>query len=399
MKTSSLASTDQHLRAVLSHPLLSLKSRGSAVPTSGGSERKPGPSLLDTNDPMASFERSVALGTATNKLAAACLAATSMALIRDATTQEAKTDLSQVAQQMRESRAGTKVLNWMWSKGRLYVHDLIHGRWLMQELVPFLLAEHRQDVIWEWIGAPIRSSSDEGRARAVVMKSRLLLALTRAAWRYGRRDSKVVDHYLRGSRLGPGMSHGAGPQPETLFVLTAEELKPFLLPTGRLLRKAFERYPQFWPCWSLSRHSLGSFLMTVPTWSACPQYHLAMLFLLAPSLEDPTAALAFLRASSEVDAEDQFAGAMDEPRRRTALLEMARLTAETLHEQRRPQDADWVRSYLHRLVSEDRETSTSKTPSEAPSSRYDGAGPPDETEAIEALNSLLPPIMPSHQPV
>ena len=396
MKTSSLASTDQHLRAVLSHPLLSLRSTGSASPTSRSSERKLDPSLLDPNDPMASFERAVALGTATDQLATACLAATSIALSGDAATQKA--GRVQVAQQMRGSRAGTKVLNWMWSNGRLYADDIIHGRRLMQELVPFLVAEHRQDVIWEWIGAPVDSSSDGRRASAVAAKSRLLRALIGAEWRYGGGNSKAIDHYLRGSSLGPGMSHRNGPQPETPHVLTAEELKPFLSSTGRLFRKAFDRHHRFWPCWSLSKYSLGGFLMTVPTWSACPRYHLAMMFLLAPSLGDPSAALAFLRGSGDVDAEDPFAGAMNEPKRRQALLEMAQLTAESLQERHRRKDADWVGRYLHQLVSEDREMSTSETLSKAPPSRNGMEGLPDEMETIELLNGLLPPIMPSHQP-
>lgn len=145
------ALADQHFRALLSHPLMALKpmDRGEKSPVRTARGRYDVKGLgPEAHDPMAWFDEQTALGTASQELAGICLAVHARAAKNQAG--------SSVVEEMRRSRAGTRVVRWLWSSSRMQSIDVIHDRRFIRELVPFLVVEGRDDVIWEWL----RTSND-----------------------------------------------------------------------------------------------------------------------------------------------------------------------------------------------------------------------------------------------
>lgn len=129
--------TNNHLRSILTNPLFDTR-RGMR------SKEKPFGRVQDlVKRPMDVFREQVSAGTATLHTACLCLQAqyNNCLASPDATLKNA----------MRASRAGTSVLEWLWSSGMGESRRFFDSRASFELLVLFLVAEERNDRILQWL--------------------------------------------------------------------------------------------------------------------------------------------------------------------------------------------------------------------------------------------------------
>ncbi len=339
-QASPLVSTHQHVHALLSHPLLSMKPTGFKAPSSIiETESIHAVNQAETagHDPMAWFDARAALGTASQELAAACLAIHGRAARSRAGPS--------VVQQMKDSGAGNKVLRWLWSKGRDYWHDAIHDQRFIRELVPFLVVESRHDVIWEWLRMP-NDHESSNRGAMVAAKSHLLHTAMGAEQRYGGGPDKAVEHYLQAIRLGQAGSIVKPDQSSTTPAFSAEELKSFVSAGGRYFAALCMKAHRQGPSWRLSPLFLDRFCDTLHIWSHCPWYMYARIRLSAPPEQDPSGALSFLRDGVASPSKDLFVVAKDKLKSQRAIVRLGIDTAGRLIELGQLDDANWVMQFL-----------------------------------------------------
>lgn len=129
--------TDNHLRSILTNPLFDTRS-------GMRSKDKPFGRVQDlVKRPMDVFREQVSAGTATRQTACLCLQAqyNNCLASPDATLTNA----------MRASRAGTTVLEWLWSSGMEESRGFFDSRQSFEFLISFLVAEQRHDRILQWL--------------------------------------------------------------------------------------------------------------------------------------------------------------------------------------------------------------------------------------------------------
>lgn len=132
--------TTNHLRSILTNPLFDDRggSRGMR------SKDKPFGRLQDlVKKPMDVFREQVSAGTATLQTACLCLQAQYNSCL-------ASPD-NTLTNAMRASRAGTTVLEWLWSSGMEESRRFFGTREPFELLVPFLVAERQHDRILQWL--------------------------------------------------------------------------------------------------------------------------------------------------------------------------------------------------------------------------------------------------------
>src|SRR6266536_1883275 len=151
---SSAASTDQHFRFILSHPLFSKpkqKAIKDGVPLSKGLEHgktgvAPHNDLVERSrllrNPMQYFDQMVASGSATPENVGICLRAQ-----RTASLCSSEID---TRDNMRKSGAGSRVVRWFATTTDENKLAFLRGE-TVNITVPFLLAEDLRNTLWRWI--------------------------------------------------------------------------------------------------------------------------------------------------------------------------------------------------------------------------------------------------------
>lgn len=154
--------TDHHVQTILSNPLFSYEpssaaiATGSAVRENGSKSGDSGPALQAARDPMDVFDEAVAKGMMTPMRAAGCLMAKRREIVQSASLS--------VRAAMAKSGAGLKVVQWLRASGQQRELKFLNCPRLVDELVPFLMAECQEEVVWSWLAALVEDDQLETTA-------------------------------------------------------------------------------------------------------------------------------------------------------------------------------------------------------------------------------------------
>lgn len=147
IRNRSRTSTDIHLHTILSGPHFNNVPVWYHVSTAKSPNVSGEQSLhqlqQSPDSPMTLFSKCVSAGTATYRIATACLE-------HELKNALASSDV-RLYESLKSSGAGTTVLNWLNSSshgGNLSF--LVHAR-LRKALIPFIIAEEKEHLIWEWM--------------------------------------------------------------------------------------------------------------------------------------------------------------------------------------------------------------------------------------------------------
>ncbi|GJC83123.1 hypothetical protein CT0861_09810 [Colletotrichum tofieldiae] len=128
--------TDRHLRAILSNPLFKSGVQPNNV------------AFATPRDPMDVFDEAVSRGMMTRKAATGCL--------RTKRQQILQSSALSVQDAMLASAAGLRVVQWLRSSGEERTLDFLTDHHLVQELIPFMVAEGLEEVAWVWADRMVR---------------------------------------------------------------------------------------------------------------------------------------------------------------------------------------------------------------------------------------------------
>jgi hypothetical protein len=247
---------------------------------------------------------------------------------------------------MRRSQAGTRVLRWLWSSNNFHAHKVIFHRTFVRELVPFLVAEGRTEVIWNWIQA---ANVSEGKCPIDVAKAKgyLLRQLVEAEMVYGDGLNKALDHHARAMSLRPDGPNGSGKSEPDVAAFSAREVKSLVRPASYYL--AFHCIQ---PSATVTDARLRRFCRTARSWTRWYPYACARLLLYCPASKDPSAALLLLEAASRVPAES-LVPYKDPQQARRALANLGLATAERRLEQGFIADATRLMRFLQKSFPEE----------------------------------------------
>ncbi|KAL8420280.1 hypothetical protein RB594_003166 [Gaeumannomyces avenae] len=151
--------TDHHVQSILSNPLFSYGPpstnavAGSAIREDANRTSDRGPALQAGRDPMDVFDEAVARGMMTPMRAAGCLMAKRREIVQSASPS--------VRDAMAKSGAGLKVVGWLRASGQQRELKFLKYPRLVDELVPFLMAEHQEEVVWSWLAALVQDEQLE----------------------------------------------------------------------------------------------------------------------------------------------------------------------------------------------------------------------------------------------
>ncbi|KLU87327.1 hypothetical protein MAPG_06328 [Magnaporthiopsis poae ATCC 64411] len=131
--------TDHHLQSILSNPLFS---------------HEPSPAAVATGrDPMEVFDEAVARGMMTYTRASGCLMAKRREIVQSGSLS--------VRHAMAEAGASNRVLRWLQASGQYHNLLFLNQLRFTHELVPFLMAEDREEVVWSWLAALAKTEDDK----------------------------------------------------------------------------------------------------------------------------------------------------------------------------------------------------------------------------------------------
>lgn len=328
-QVSSSALVDRHLNAVLASPLFSLRPRV-ASGASGQNARSMKDRVAEDQritDPLTWFEEHVALGTATPEMARRCLEILSK-------TQWRRSRQENIIM-MKESRAGSRVLNWLWSSGLDKLQAMTGDPILSRLLICHLVAEGRSHVVWKLLQVHDRHPSvPELRKRGS-----LLSCLVRAESLFGSGADAAVQHFLRAVHHIQGMVHiesnidaSFSKEPRDKKIKPGlESAHAFLAGSGILLFRAFRTTPFY-----VSTDLFRQFVWTLPLWDLNPVSNRARLLLYNHQNPDPLAALTFFckAASHGVHLVSTYA------------LPFGLDTAQALLKRKRYAEAAWLMGFL-----------------------------------------------------
>ena len=329
-RNSSSTSVNQHLGAILSSPLFSLKPTqklpGSDQEIQGTKESdqiQHSPSNL-----TAWFDEHVAMGTATQKIAERYLET----LLKAAEAQSDKP----VAKRKWDAHASSRVLKWLWSSGASVPDEFVKTARLGYFLISFLVAEGHADLVRSWIETRT-SSSDWLRSRGILLKT-----LVFAEDRYGKGPGRAVEHFLQ-------VATEPLVDPVDNTPLTTEDRRALLVRAGKSLLRALQSNT-----FQVSEDRFQRFLQSLPQWHPNPRLARASLLLYRRWKPDSSAALDVLRdaaASGEQPLLEIFAERAHEGRHHG--IHFALRTAQVLLIQERHADARWVLELLQKKYPKD----------------------------------------------
>lgn len=158
--------TDHHLSSILSSPLF--RPPPPSVPKPPGAKR----------DPMDVFDQAVSKGLMTLPIAAGCLVA-KRRMISESRNAILDSQASANTASLSEFNIGGRVLGWLRSSGMDRTLEFAHHGSFIEPLVPFLVAEGKEDVIWTWLASLMSRSDAHGEASSIAARQ-ILFFLARS---------------------------------------------------------------------------------------------------------------------------------------------------------------------------------------------------------------------------
>ncbi len=269
--------------------------------------------------PMGYFEKCVSAGTATPEIAAECL------------VYEFRKALSSPEVKLREalklSGAGTTVLNWLRSPSREEGLSFLNNRLLLKFLIPFVLAERQESVIWQWMQelktySILRSRSEERKLAIQRIQYDILVLTFGFEIKYATGLSTAIETLAQTAR---NISSLAGTP--TLVGLI-----------GLFVVKLARSRPS-----TINGDSINLLVQIIDQWDRDPQYRRALVELYRPENPDIASALALLQQYPTRNI------AADTKRRREELIFLGFRLAELLIRDgsyTAMSSANWVMNFL-----------------------------------------------------
>lgn len=351
-------SPDTHLFSILSNPMFSVnptrpRSRSSALKNDGN----PGNLAqiqYSIHEPLDRFKDQISSGTATLNSAKVCL----RLQIQKALT----SSKSEPFELLKSSNTLPVVMSWLWSAG-IREKTFLNDKNFPNLIMPFLVLEGREDLIWGWVQSlerliqksPLAEESAELRkTQARVVFERLLFETL---------DGKGLDSAIQ------------------IFVQCSIE--------ALCSRTALQRSASFLIRRIIKHHRkaiagnvrIEPLIVTISNWSVWPGYHLALLELYTNEHPDASRALRWLQKldDKEISAIPWLKGGM-----RLQIVHMCLRSAELLLSKTLDSDAMWVMEFLQNNFAEDLSIST---PGKIHSEEVKGHGA-DEESTLQLLGTL-----------
>ena len=360
---SSVQSANQHFHALLLHPVLAPVGlqhvdAATSTPRAGGvgESDRPEPARQRNHDVRAWLDQRAV------ELAALCF---------DAHTRAIKSrSLPSVADDMRRSQAGTKMLRRLQPVMDTRFELVLHHHAIVCELTPFLVAEHRHDLIWDWFHRA-------GRFRTRSAQGHLLEVLVRAELNHGAGLESAINLYLKAVRL-----NSTAPRPD--FLSTRAELEPALRPAAKFLGKRCMRATM-----TISAPLLERFCQSIRLWSSGYQYICARILSgYVTQRQEPLASLAWFRDNPSWPVR----ASAGEVRARTVIVQLGLLTAERLLEQDRLADGSWLMEFLREKFPVELGLSADTAPDGSPRTVFQTPSlpPPSDKAARKCSHQMVP---------
>ncbi|KAI9791757.1 MAG: Saccharopine dehydrogenase [Peltula sp. TS41687] len=324
------ALVDCHLHAILTSPLFSPRSTTDTSDTLDLKiQRYKGALGIDQHFipyPVMRFERQVALGTATPESAKLCLGMVLQAR-----------SLREKVIAMKMSRAGSAVIQWLWTSGLDTLEVLAKDEGFTTLLINHLVAEGRSDAVWKWIQIHTKPPS----LAELRLRSGLLRLLIVAEARVGSGSDAAIEHFLTALHQLLKVHNVDFDEIDISSFAVRGKMKPsmeaayiFLKPSGYSLRKALQTgliQPQ--------ADLFHLFVRSLRFWNPSAEINRARLLLYNNHEPNPKAALAFFRA---IALKELFSKPI-------AHLRFGLDTAQSLLERKQYKDAAWLLAYLQRI--------------------------------------------------
>ena len=321
--------TQSHLQSILSNPLFkgNLKRRLDIR----GKSQHAGAFMLHgvqywMKEPLGAFQRGVSTGTATLDTAKLCLG-----LMLRRYVHSSHTNRNLVTG---TAGTGSSILNWLWSSGMEESGQYLKDREFISLLVPFLVLEHRYDVIFTWfsryqIGNPDKvdgTIENDHLARS----AELLWELVRWETLLGAGFGASMIHFTEYSRRNSSRPISIqqkifGPAGRFLAYSLAKSNKPTAVPEDILL----------------------SFIETSLGWSDEKKFAHVVLQIHNPRNPRPSFAVKYLRRLSLARLESYNA------QQRASIIRTSLKAAELLLAEDREADALWIMAYIESYFAED----------------------------------------------
>lgn len=170
---SSAAYADQHLSNVLT-----MFGHGSQAPPKEDLVTKAKRELAAGADPLALLEEYEEKGLASVGIATECLIALKSTIDT--------LDYEQQAEIVKQNRAGSRALGWLWESGPLLIPNVIENKRFTFLLARFVMLEGREEFLWDWLQLDMgETATEDGRgqlpAQKYRWKSKVFGAMVRAA--------------------------------------------------------------------------------------------------------------------------------------------------------------------------------------------------------------------------
>lgn len=241
--SASLSSADLHLASILTSPLF-----GKPVQSPTSSNTTVSQLKEKTKHPIEIFEESVSHGQATIDIARLCLNAFRLSL-QDLPKSEKKSQLCHMA-------AGTRVLKWLWTSGKIHAYAFAEDRRFTDVLSYFLLQEANVSALWDLIllaQQATRSQESSTLSKDIHRrKGLMLLSLVKAHLSISPSPDAALDAFLQaaeGSKSSTSnISNMSLVQAGALLTrqLTHVDANRHLQPPSALL---YDRFVQSCPLW------------------------------------------------------------------------------------------------------------------------------------------------------
>lgn len=263
--------TETHLLTILSSPhfnnIPNRHIRSASRPGNVSQRANLGQIRNIAESPMTHFSNCVSAGTATCQIASACLKFEFQKALA----------LSKVRPQesLKSSGAGTTVLNWLYSSSPglsfLRNHDL------RKALIPFIIAEGKEGLIWEWMRELKTHADNQSRSPSYQRAIRTT------------QSSTCRDRFTFEILLGQGLNSAID-----LFSQTAQKIS---LLAGNLTVQDMINYfiGKVAKCSTIEGHSIDTLIQIIDTWDSDPQYRRFQVELHRPQGPDVVSALTLLR--------------------------------------------------------------------------------------------------------
>lgn len=314
-------SPDKHLFRILSTPFFDMRSTRppshfSTSKNVGNPGNLAGIQTL-VHEPLDYFKGQISSGTATLKSAKVCL----RFYIRKALT----SSNSEQFELLKASNAWPIVESWLWSSG-LKKAQFLNDEEFYTLIIPFLVFEGREEVIWDWVQSLSDSiknpTSDEERSELLKIQSKIIFV---------RLKFEII--------CGKGLDSAV--RIFTQRAIKAAATKGVLQKSVRyLISRIVNRH---------QKSAAGNRLLfvTIKNWSTWPDYHRAVLKLFTNEHPNPRFAIQLLQT---LDKERQV-GLMKWKRLR--IISLSIRSAEVLLSKNLISDAMWVMEFLRNNFAED----------------------------------------------